>query len=114
MLAFMFSIPCFAGWQLTEEQQKGAREYYSVNNDIFFMTVYSVKTVCPDGFAKFDTNFTTCYGCETEEEFSSNVYTNHYYKKVYKDYSEAMMDMSMGSFDEQNSIILPPPLPTNF
>ena len=40
--------------------------------NIDFFIIYGVKKICPDGYAKYNMDFTTCYGCETTEEFQQN------------------------------------------
>lgn len=107
---FMFSASCFA-WHLTDEQKAFAQEYYDTNNQIYFKVVYDVAVVCPNGATKFSVDFDVCYGCETYDEFSTNVHTNYYYKKVYRDFLQIMMEESIGSYSEKESMFLPPPPP---
>jgi hypothetical protein len=69
--------------------------------------------VCPNGVAKFDLYFYRCYGCETYDGFNTNIYTNYYYKKIYRDYMMIIIDRSMGSYNEKTSVFIPEPLDSN-
>ena len=105
---FILSLSCYSQ-QLTDDEKAYAKQYYDKINDIGLKIIYGVEKICPYGYAKYNYDFSTCYGCETEDTFNEHVKNKTYVRTYVSIYEQIYEEWSLNH--PWDDMIPPPPPP---